>query len=398
MPSFRIGSVAGIPIKLGLSFLLVLPLFAWFIATDVGRVATFLNGVFGVNLPTSALSAGNTAYILGVVAAVGLFAGVVLHELGHSLVSMRFGYPIDSITLWFLGGIAQMDEMPEDWRQELAVAIAGPVVSVVLGIVSFVGFLVVPESFAGARFVLGYLALLNVALAAFNLLPGFPMDGGRVVRALLARNRSHAQATQMAANVGKGVAVLLALVGLFGGGIFLIAIALFIYISAGGEAQQAVTNAALQGVTVERVMTRAEDIDAVTPDTSVAELIDRMLDERHTGYPVFDEGELVGMVTLSDAQTVREVERDAYRVEEVMADDLHTIPADDEAMDALSVMQSEGVGRLPVVDVQGEFVGLVSRTDLMTALTILQSSGSEMPTDSSSESESPPSSPEETPR
>lgn len=381
MPSFRVGSIAGIPIKLGLSFLLVVPLFAWLIAADIGRMAALLNGTFGANLPAEALSAGTTPYILGVIAALGLFAGVVLHELGHSLVSMRFGYPIDAITLWFLGGIAQMAEMPEDWRQELAVAIAGPIVSVVLGIVSFGAFLAVPESFAGARFVLAYLALLNVALAAFNLLPGFPMDGGRVLRALLARTRPHARATQMAANVGKAFAFLLVLVGLLIPNLFFVLIAFFIYMSAAGESQQAVTKAALQGVAVERVMTPAADIDAVTPETSVAELIERMLDERHTGYPVFDNGTLVGMVTLSDAQTVREVERDAFRVEEVMAGDLYTIPADADAMDALSVMQSEGVGRLPVVGLRGEFVGLVSRTDLMTALTILRSSGADAAAD-----------------
>jgi CBS domain-containing protein len=276
--------------------------------------------------------------------------------------------------------------MPEDWRQEFAVAVAGPVVSVVLGILSFGAFLVVPDGLPGVRFVIAYLALLNVALAAFNLLPGFPMDGGRVLRALLARTRTHARATQIAAEVGKGFAFLLGLAGLLTGAIFWIAIAFFIYISAAGEAQQAVTKAALQGVVVERVMTPAEDIDAVTPETSVADLVERMLTERHTGYPVIEDGDLVGMVTLSDAQTVREVEHDAYRVEEVMSRDLYTIPEDSDAMTALSMMQSNGVGRLPVLDLRGEFVGLVSRTDLMTALTILQSSGAEAATDTTAQS------------
>ncbi|EMA53109.1 CBS domain-containing protein [Halococcus thailandensis] len=386
MPSFRVGSIAGIPIKLGLSFLLVLPLLAWLIASQVGQLVMLMNSTFGTGLPGAALSAGTMPYILGLAAALGLFAGVILHELGHSVVAMRFGYDIDSITLWFLGGIAQMAEMPEDWRQEFAVAVAGPVVSVVLGIVSYAAFLVVPEGLPGVRFVVAYLALLNVALAAFNLLPGFPMDGGRVLRALLARNRTHARATQIAAEVGKGFAFLLALVGLFAGAILYVAIAFFIYISAAGEAQQAVTKAALQGVVVERVMTPADEIDAVTPETSVADLVDRMLTERHTGYPVLDGGELVGMVTLSDAQTVREVERDAYRVGEVMSQDLYTVPEDSDAMDALSTMQSNGVGRLPVLDLRGEFIGLVSRTDLMTALTILQSSGMEATTDAATQS------------
>ena len=390
MPSFRIGSVAGIPIRLGLSFLLVLPLVAWFIGTDVDRLTALMNGALGANLPVAALSAGPTPFVLGAVAAVGLFGGVVLHELGHSLVAMRYGYTIDAITLWFLGGIAQLTEMPEDWRQEFAVAVAGPVVSVALGVGSYVAFLLVPESLSPVRFVLAYLALMNVALAAFNLLPGFPMDGGRVLRALLARTRTHAQATQTAAEVGKGFAFLLGLAGLLTGGIFLIAIAFFIYISAAGEAQQAVTKAALQGVAIERVMTPVGEVSAVTPETSVAELIERMLDERHTGYPVLSNGELAGMVTLSDAQTVRDVERDAYRVDDVMSDELHTIPADADAMDALSAMQQNGVGRLPVVDLRGDFTGLVSRTDLMTALAILQSSGADAATDATRQSPRPP--------
>ena len=374
MPSFRIGRIAGIPIKVGLSFLLVLPLFAWLIAADVGRWTSIMNDVVGANLPAASLSAGSTPFVLGSAAAIGLFAGVVFHELGHSLVAMRYGYPIDSITLWFLGGIAQLTETPEDWRQELAVAIAGPIVSVAVGTVSYLGFLAVPESFGAARFVLAYLAVANVVLAAFNLLPGFPMDGGRVLRALLARDRTHARATKLAADVGKAFAVLLGIAGLFSGNIVFIAIAFFIYISAGGEAQQAVTKAALEGVAIERVMTPVAEIDAVSPETSVADLIDRMLTERHTGYPVLRDGELAGLVTLSDAREVREVERDAYRVEEVMSHDLTTIPTDADAMTALTTMQSAGVGRLPVVDLDGAFAGLVSRTDLMTALTILRTS------------------------
>ena len=374
MPSFRIGRIAGIPIEVGLSFLLVLPLFAWLIATDVGRWTSIMNDVVGANLPAASLSAGSTPFVLGSAAAIGLFAGVVFHELGHSLVAMRYGYPIDSITLWFLGGIAQLTEMPEDWRQEFAVAIAGPIVSIAVGVVAALGFLALPESFGAARFVLAYLALMNVLLAGFNLLPGFPMDGGRVLRALLARDRTHARATKLAADVGKAFAVLLGIAGLFSGNIVFIAIAFFIYISAGGEAQQAVTKAALEGVAIERVMTPVAEIDAVSPETSVADLIDRMLTERHTGYPVLRDGELVGLVTLSDAREVREVERDAYRVEEVMSHELTTIPTDADAMTALTTMQSAGVGRLPVVDLDGAFAGLVSRTDLMTALTILRTS------------------------
>ncbi|WP_251329733.1 CBS domain-containing protein [Haloplanus pelagicus] len=374
MRGIRIGSAFGIPIKLDLTFLLVLPLFAWLIGSDVGNLVGVLNGVFGAAMPADALTAGSLRWILGAAAATGLFVCVLLHEFGHSLVAMRYGYQIDSITLWLFGGVARFTEMPEDWKQEFTIAVAGPLVSVALGVVSYVGFLVVPGRLPAVQFVLAYLALTNVALAVFNMLPGFPMDGGRVLRALLARTRPHAQATQIAAEVGKLFAVVLAIVGIFAN-LFLVALAFFIYIGASSEAQQTVMRAAFEGVTVGDIMTPAGELDTVTADTSLATLTDRMFRERHTGYPVLRQGRLVGMVTLDDAREVREVERDAYRVEDVMATELVTITPETEAMDAISTMQQEGVGRLPVVDDAGELVGLISRSDLVTAFNIIRTGG-----------------------
>jgi len=377
MRSFTVGSVFGIPIKVDLTFLLVLPVLAWLISTQVGAYVTQFNSLLGANLDVGALTAGSTPLVLGVVAAICLFAAVVLHELGHSVVAMRFGVPIESITLWFLGGIAQLTEMPENWKQELAVAIAGPIVSIALGVLSFGVFLVIPAGqLSAVRFVFGYLAAMNIALAVFNLLPGFPLDGGRVLRALLARNRPYAQATQSAARVGQLFAILLGLAGLLLPDIFLIAIAFFIYMGAASESQQTTMKAAFEGVLVRDIMTPIERVHAVSPETSVAELLDRMFRERHTGYPVLAEGDLVGIVTLSDARDVREVERDAYLVEEVMTGDVMTTATSSEAMIAMQTMQGAGVGRLPVVDEGGEFAGLISRTDVMTALNVIQSSGS----------------------
>ena len=375
MRGIRIGSAFGIPIKLDLTFLVVLPLFAWLIGSDVGNLATVLNGMFGSAMPVGALTAGATRWVLGAAAASGLFFCVLLHEFGHSLTAMRYGYRIESITLWLFGGVARFEEMPEDWKQEFTIAVAGPLVSVALGVLSYLAFLVVPGAFPTVQFVLAYLALTNVALAVFNMLPGFPMDGGRVLRALLARNRSHARATQIAAEVGKLFAVVLAIVGLFAN-LFLVALAFFIYIGASSEAQQTVMKAAFQDVTVGDIMTPAAELKTVTADTSVTTLTDRMFRERHTGYPVLRGGSLVGMVTLDDTREVREVERDAYRVEDVMATDLVTITPDADAMDAITMMQREKVGRLPVVDETGTLVGLISRSDLVTAFNIIRTRGS----------------------
>jgi Zn-dependent protease/CBS domain-containing protein len=374
MRGIRIGSAFGIPIRLDITFLLVLPLFAWLIGSDVANLVGVINDLFGTTLVAEPLSAGSMRWILGSAAALGLFLGVLLHEFGHSLVAMRYGYEIESITLWLFGGVARFTEIPEDWKQELTIAIAGPVVSVLIGVVSYLAFLALPLG-DPALFVLGYLALTNVALAVFNMLPGFPMDGGRVLRALLARNRPHARATQIAAEVGKVFAFLLGIFGLFAN-LFLVALAFFIYMGASSEAQQTVMKAAFQDVTVRDIMTPREQLHTVDERTSIAELMDRMFRERHTGYPVMRDGRLVGMVTLEDARDVREVERDAYRVDDVMSHELTTIGPDADAMAAITEMQQGGVGRLPVVDDDGEFVGLVSRSDLVTAFNIIQSRGS----------------------
>ncbi len=376
MRGIQIGSAFGIPIRLDITFLLVLPLFAWLIGADVANLALVIQDVFGTPLAAEALTEGNLPWILGTAAALGLFGGILLHEFGHSLVAMYYGYEIESITLWLFGGVAKFTEMPEDWHQEFAIAIAGPIVSVALGVLSAGAFLVIPDGFAAVKFVVGYLAIINIVLAVFNMLPGFPMDGGRVLRALLARSMPHARATQIAAEVGKGFAILLGLVGLFAN-LFLVALAFFLYIAAAGEAQQTVMRAAFRDVSVKDVMTGKEQLKTVEETERVSDLVTRMLQERHTGYPVVRNGRLVGMVTLDDARDVREVEREAYTVEDVMSTEVHSITPDSEAITALQQMQQNGVGRLPVVDEHGELVGIISRTDLMTAFDIIRSRGFE---------------------
>ncbi|WP_256393318.1 site-2 protease family protein [Natronoarchaeum rubrum] len=384
MRSFRIGSAFGIPIKLDLTFLLVLPLFAYLIGSQSAQIVELLNEILGANIGDEIFVDGAVRWILGTIAALGLFVGVLLHELGHSLVARRFGFPIDSITLWIFGGVASFTEMPEDWRQEFAIAIAGPIVSVLVGVACYGLFVAVPPAGGGARFVLGYLAVLNVVLAVFNLLPAFPMDGGRILRALLARTRPYARATSIAAEVGKFFAVLLGLVGLFSFNILMIGIAFFVYIAASSESQQVQMKAAFEGVTVRDVMTPADRLHTVSPETTIAELLSRMFSERHTGYPVIEDGRPVGMVTLDDARDVQPVEREAYTVADVMTRELVTIPVDADAMEAFDRLQDHDVGRLLVVDARDDVVGLLSRTDLMTALDVVRSTGTLDPNESGS--------------
>ncbi len=378
--SFRIGSLFGIPIKLDLTFLLVLPLFGYLIGIQLEPLVELLNSGLGAEITIEALTADWwLPFVVGLIAAIGLFIGVVLHELGHSLTARRYGFPIDSITLWLFGGIAALSEMPEDWRKEFWIAIAGPIVSVLVGVVSFGLFVVTPVDLDGVRFVLGYLAILNVGLAIFNMVPAFPMDGGRILRALLARTHPYAQATQRAASIGKFFAVLMGLFGLLAFNIILIGVAFFVYIAASSESQQVTMKAAFEDVTVGDIMTPASALDTVSPETSVASLFQRMFTERHTGYPVIERdpgggGRLIGLVTLSDAREVEPVEREAYTVADVMSTDLETIEADSDAMVAIETMREHNIGRLLVVE-GDDLVGIISRSDLMTAFDIVQQSG-----------------------
>ncbi len=375
MRGIHVGSAFGIPIRLNWTFLIVLPLFAFLIGSEVATIAQLMNETMGVGIDVTAIDAGYTPWLLGLAAALGLFGGVLLHEFGHSLVAMRYGYEIESITLWLLGGLASFKEFPENWKHEFWIAVAGPIVSVAVGVACYAVFVLAPAGANAVLFVFGYLALLNIVLAVFNMLPAFPMDGGRVLRALMARNQPHAQATQRAAAVGKVFAFMMAIFGLFAFNVILILLAFFIYIAASGEAQQTVLKAAFEDVRVDDVMTPREDLHTVTEETSVAELMDRMFRERHTGYPVLRRDDLVGMVTLEDAREVREIERDAYRVGDVMASDITSVTPETDALAALQTMQAHGVGRLPVIDANGELVGLISRSDLMTAFNVIQTGG-----------------------
>lgn len=375
MASIRIGSVSGIPIKLGTSFLLIFPLLAFLIGSEVGVTVELLNRMFGTGIDPGPLTGGLYPWILGLAAALGLFLSVLLHELGHSLVARRYGLDIESITLWFLGGLAQFTELPDDWRHEFWIAVAGPVVSVALGVAFYGAFDLLPGDLSTLQFVAGYLAVLNVALAAFNMLPGFPMDGGRVLRALLSRTRSRLQATRIAAAVGKGFAVLLGIAGILSFNLFWVAIAFFIFLAAASETRQVVLEAAFEGLTVGDIMTPASDLDTVSPDAPLSELLERMIRERHTGYPVVRNGDPVGIITLEDVQRVDPDRRGETAVRDVMSTDLVTVPPYSNATEALTTLQQEDIGRILVID-NGGLAGLISRTDLMTVFEIAQTSQS----------------------
>jgi len=377
MWNYRVATVTGIPIRVNITLLIFLPVIVWLIGGQVGTQegaevwVDVLSGLSAYELTPEQLQAGNTPWVLGTLAALGLFFGVTIHELGHAWTARYFDINISSITLWIFGGMAHMDENPDDWRVEFWIAVAGPITSLAVAAVFFVSLQFLP-SVAELVFVFGWLAIMNTVLAVFNMVPAFPMDGGRVLRALLARNRPYAKATATAASVAKFLAVGMGLLGLFGNPI-LVLIALFVYVAATSESRMTAISETLSGVTVTDLMTR--EVKTVSPDTTVAELFEKMFVERHTGYPVVREGKLVGIVTLEDAKEIAPQERESVRVDDIMTEDVVIVEPGEDAFEALRTLSTNSFGRLVVVE-NGEIAGILSRTDVMNALDVIQGGGS----------------------
>lgn len=346
----------GIPVSLDLSFLIVLPLFAFLIGSQLPIYLRLLQ----ISAAPELLQ-GPTPYLLGLLAALGLFLSVLIHELGHALTARAYGVQTREITLWLLGGVAQLEQIPRTRGAEAVIAIAGPIVSVLLsGLFGLMRGLV-PSTAGEGQFLLGYLALINLSLALFNLLPALPLDGGRILRSLLALYKPYLEATRTAVTVSKVAAFALGLLGLLIGNLFMLLIAFFIFMAASAEAEQAVLSRTLEGLRVRDLMTR--EVSVVSPSLSVAELLEKMMLERHVGYPVVEEGRLLGLISLEDLQGASPQTRVQERMRPPLQVDEYT-----EALEALQRMAQEGFSRLLITDAEGNLVGILSKTDLLRAL------------------------------
>ena len=373
MRNFEIGRITGIPIRLNVTLVVFLPLLAWLISREeqLGFYAGVVNGISPRAIDVAAIGSGSTPILAGTATAVGLFAGVLLHELGHAWTARRYGVTISSITLWIFGGMAHMEDLPDDWDVELYIAVAGPAMSVLVATVCY-GLLFVVPSGPVFLFVVGSLAVINATLAVFNLLPAFPMDGGRVLRALLARSRPYAEATRTAATVGKGMAILMAIFAVFAFAPILLLIAMFIYIAAGAESRTTVLRELLRGLTVRELM--STDVRTVTPETTVEEFFERVLADRTTAYPVMDRSTVTGLVTLESVREVPPEERETTAVVDVMDATPPSIEPDADAFEALLAMSSARGDRVFVVE-DSRFVGQLTADDFTTALEVLQGIG-----------------------
>lgn len=299
-----------------------------------------------------------------------LFVTVVLHELTHSYVAQKYGVEIERIVLLPIGGISAMKELPRDPHQELRIAIAGPLTNLVLAAVLYPVFLLFGNSLSPSlSFLLYYFILLNLLLGAFNLLPAYPMDGGRVLRAFLAERMSFIKATELAASIGKQLAIVMAIVGLFFNP-FLIFIAIFVYLGADQESKMVLINTLLEGINVREIMTR--EVKTVSPTDTVGQVLNVMFQHRHMGYPVYEDGNLLGIITFHDLSSVPEDEKD-LPVEEFMTRELLVTSPDEDVSTVLERLNINNVGRLPVLE-NGKLVGIISKTDIMKAMEIRKSS------------------------
>ena len=280
--SWRIGRLLGIDVYMHATFLILLLWLGVSYYLPQHRMADVINGLTLI---------------------VALFGIVILHEMGHALTARRFGIRTRDITLLPIGGVARLERMPEDPKQELLVALAGPAVNVVLAGVFLLAILLtgtvltVPDSrLAGGSF-LSNLMWINVSLAVFNMVPAFPMDGGRVLRALLAMRLDYVHATQRAASTGQALALVFGLVGLFYNP-FLVFIALFVWMGAAAESSMVQIKSALAGIPVSKAMIK--DFRSLAPGNSLQEAIEHVLAGFQHDFPVLEHGRLVGVLTRDD--------------------------------------------------------------------------------------------------
>jgi Zn-dependent protease len=377
--SYRIGTIFGFPIQIHWTFLLVIPFFAWIIGSQISITTDLISGFFNflsggayiLVIDRSLITSGLVPYLLGTIVAIGLFAGVLIHEIAHSLVAKRNGIRINSITLLIFGGVSSIEENIPDPRVELPMAFAGPLTSLALGIISsglvyIVDLSVADRPLAGALvFLFGYLGLLNILLFGFNILPAFPMDGGRVLRAWLARRMPLPRATKIAADVGRVFAVIFGIIGLVFFNPILIVIAFFIYIGAGQESTVIRYNYLLRDITVGDMMSRP--VETVAPDLPVRDVIPRMYVTKHLGFPVVDRGILVGMITVEDVHASSQIDREAMQVRDIMSRNPVILPPSAPVMEALRLMSAGNIGRIPITE-EGRVVGIVTRTDILKVI------------------------------
>jgi len=356
--SWKLGTVAGIGLYVHATFFLLI---AW----------------VGI---TYWLAGGSAAALSGIAFILALFACVVLHELGHALTARRFGIRTRDITLLPIGGVSRLERIPDNPRQEVWVSLAGPAVNVVIAAILYAWLLLSQTwrplsalTMAGGPF-LERLLLVNVSLAVFNLLPAFPMDGGRVLRALLAMRMEYVRATQVAAHVGQALALGFGLIGLFSNP-FLVFIALFVWIGAAQEASMVQMRTGLSGIPVSRAM--LTNFQTVAPDDPGQRVLELILAGSQQDFPVVERGQggpVAGVLLRSDVLKALAQRASDWRVRDIMRREFEVVDAADMLDTALARLQSCNCHTLPVTS-RGALVGLLTMENVGEFLLIQSALG-----------------------
>ncbi len=352
--SFKIGRAFGIDLKVHWTFFLLLAFFAF----------------AGYQRSGSVTNALITALII-----VALFVCVVLHEYGHSLVAQRLGVEIQDITVLPIGGVARLKSLPTRPWDEVKIAIAGPLVNVVLAPIFFaIALLLGAGPLDTANILQGgnslgqifaYLGLINVALVVFNLIPAFPMDGGRVLRGLLATRFGPVRATDIASAVGQFFAFAFFLIGLLSGNFVLALIGVFIFFGAAGEQQMVRQRELTRGLLISDVMGTRPRLETVTPYHTFGQVLDSVIHGYQEDFPVVDEdGKLVGMITREEIMAAAHSPERYSSVRDLMKTNVPTIsPGADLFEEGLRALQKSGLRALPVTE-DGELVGMLTIEDV----------------------------------
>jgi len=345
--SWKIAQVAGIAIYVHWTFALLL---IWIVALHLLHGSTLAAAMHGLGL------------------IIAVFACVVLHELGHALAARRFNISTRDITLFPIGGVARLERIPEKPHQELWVALAGPAVNVVIAVILAAVLIAVsrlgssglpaPDNVmsVGGNFLFQLLAI-NIVLVVFNLLPAFPMDGGRVLRALLALRFNYVRATDIAASVGQVMAIAFGLIGILTNQLILLFVALFVYVGAQQESHMVQVQALFKGVPVRDAMIRRFRV--LYEEDPLKYAVEELLAGEQQDFPVVRDGKLVGLLTRNDLVKALSEGRAEASVGEVMRRDCQLVEETAMLEDTFRLMHQSGCRTLPVVR-NDELVGMLT--------------------------------------
>ena len=370
--------IFGFKLKVDPSWLLIAALIVWSLSTSY-----FPQAVPGLTA---------TVYtVLGIVAMLGMFASLILHELSHSVVARSYGLKVGGITLFIFGGVAELEEEPHDPKSEFLIAIAGPLMSLLLAAL-FYGLSNMTGGGAEAGLasaVFGYLALINLVLAVFNLVPAFPLDGGRMLRAVIwSVTQDLLRATRISSRIGSAFGLFLMLTGAFAvfagggiGGFWQILIGFFILNASNGSYQNLVIKSALRGKSAKSLM--SQQVHTVDADTSVADLVnDVMLRHGVSFVPVLSGERLLGYVDTAAARSIDRQEWPSRRVSEIMLPEgPDTTAAPEAPLNEVFKLLAAHPRRKLMVAQGGRLLGVISLSDLMHHLALEQEIGTKLKAD-----------------